>query len=85
MLLPELGADFPEMHVINISDLEDLLEIQKNDQILHYLLEKKRKKGSLQAMDFKEYNLHLIHGENQCQSQFLRNVLDGYFASLGLT
>jgi hypothetical protein len=85
MLLPELGADFPEMHVINIADLEDLLEIQKNDQNLHYLLGKKRKKSSLQAMDFKEYNLHLIHGENQCQSQFLRNVLEGYCESLGLT
>lgn len=85
ILLPELGADFPEMHVINIADLEDLLEIQKNDQNLHYLLGKKRKRGSLQAMDFKEYNIHLIHGKNQCQSQFLRNVLEGYFASLGLT
>jgi hypothetical protein len=85
MLLPELGADFPQMHVINIADFEDLLEIQKNDQNLHYLLDKKRKKGSLQAMDFKEYNVRLIRGKNQSQSQFLRNILDGYFASLGLT
>ena len=85
MLLPELGEDFPEMHVINIADLEDLLEIQKKDQNLHYLLVNKRKRSSFQSMDFKEYNIHLIHGRKQCRSQFLCNVLKGYFASLGLT
>jgi hypothetical protein len=85
MLLPELGADYPEMHVINIADLEDLLEIQKKDQNLHYLLGKKRKRSSFQAMDFKEYNIHLIHGGKQCQSEFLRNVLVSYIESIGLT
>jgi hypothetical protein len=82
MLLPRLGEEHPAMHVINISDLEDMLDIQKSDQKLHYLLRKKRKDNKLRAMDFKEYNLKYLNSRARRSSQFLRDVFDDYFSSL---
>ena len=82
MLLPKLGEEHPSMHVINISDFEDLLDIQRNDQNLHYLLLKKGKRSKLRAMDFKEYNIKLLKGVSRRSSQFLLNVFEEYFSEL---
>jgi hypothetical protein len=82
MLLPKLGEEHPSMHVINISDFEDLLDIQRNDQKLHYLLLKKGKCSKLRAMDFREYNIKLLKGMSRRSSQFLLNVFEEYFSEL---
>ena len=82
MLLPKLGEEHPSMHVINISDFEDLLDIQGNDQSLHYLLLEKGKRSKLRAMDFREYNIKLLKGVSRRSSQFLRNVFEEYFSEL---
>lgn len=82
MLLPKLGEEHPSMHVINISDFEDLLDIQRNDQKLHYLLLKKGKCSKLRAMDLREYNIKLLKGMSRRSSQFLLNVFEEYFSEL---
>jgi len=82
MLLPMIREGYSEMHVINISDLEDILEVQKKDQSLHYLLSKKRKRQRLQEMDFNEFIISVVKGRAHRSSQFLRDIFDEYFTGL---
>jgi hypothetical protein len=82
MLLSMIREEYSEMHVINISDLEDILEVQKKDQSLHYLLSKKRKRRRLQGMDFNEYIISVLKGRVHRSSQFLRDIFDEYITGL---
>jgi hypothetical protein len=69
-------------HIINISDFESLLDLQKNKESLFYLLESKLEKENIN-MDFTEF-IHKKYGMCRTNNKFLIKHFEKYFRSWGI-
>ena len=80
MILPDVFSDMNDIHIINISDFEDLLSLQHHKESMFYVLYQKQQAAGMKAMDFKEFLLAKFGRESgRKRVRFLDEYYRNYF------
>ncbi|GHV90235.1 hypothetical protein AGMMS50268_07380 [Spirochaetia bacterium] len=82
-IMKEINLKATDIHIIDISDFEDMLEIHKNPNDLYDILKFKRENNQYSIMDFKDFIFQRYSQiKNDFKNEYLLNAFDNYFDNL---